>query len=89
MKCPSGGTFIKTSTIKLKATTFQSAQFETMSGRFHPEACQKDASIGDCVKLIGDQYNNFFGNMQDVREAFMNCFEGDKGYLAYETNLNA
>jgi len=88
MKCPSGGSFIKSSTIKMKATTFQSAQFETMSGRFYQKACRKDPSIGDCVKLVDDQYNNFFGSMKEVRDAFMKCFEDDKGYLGW-SNLVA
>jgi len=76
LTCPSGGSFVKETTIKMQATTFQSAHFEPLIGSFTPEACRNDPSIVDCVKLLGDQYDNFFGNMEVVRNAFRNCFHG-------------
>jgi len=78
-KCPSGGSFIKESTINLQATTYQAAHFEGMVGVFHKEACDADYSLPMCVKRLPYQFQNFFGDMSAVREAFVKCFPEDKG----------
>ena len=80
-KCPSGGTFIKESTINLQATTYQAAHFEGMVGVFHKEACASNSALPNCVRYLPYQFQNFFGNMAEVRDAFKQCFPEDKGYV--------
>ena len=44
--------YSKQSTVKLQATSYQSADYETMSGTFTKEACDRDPGIVDCLSLI-------------------------------------
>jgi len=78
-QCPSGGTYSKQTTIKLRSTSYSSADFETLSGRFNQQACQDDYSIVDCVKNLDDQYRHWFGSMDVVRRAFVACFANGRG----------
>ena len=79
--CPSGGSYIKDSTITLSATTYQAAHFEGMTGVFHKEACARNHGLPDCVRNLESKAKAFFVNMSEVREAFKQCFTEDKGYV--------
>lgn len=74
-KCPSGGTFKKGSSIRLKSTTYQAATFESMSGKFTKKACQANNSLANCVTAI-TRYESFFGNTEVIRKKFQDCFKG-------------
>jgi len=76
-ECPISGPYVKESTVDLQSTSYQSADFETMTGTFTQEACNADHSIVECVKRIDDEYRKFFGDMNVVREAFKQCFDGN------------
>ena len=81
--CPKRGrSYNKLTTINLKSTSYQSAHFESMVGTFDRAACDADYSLPSCVRNIPHQFNNFLGEMSQVRDAFEKCFADGKGTIS-------
>jgi len=72
--CASGGRFTRNSTIKLRAVTYQAAHFESMTKTFSSSLRSTCRLSVRCVRDLPGKYSHFFGDMNELRDGFDQCF---------------
>ena len=81
MECPDGTTHTTRSTVKMNAVTYPSSHFWSLNGQFDQAACNRDWSLPFCVREVRRQFSHSTFHMQDINDAFEDCFAGGKGVV--------
>ena len=79
MRCPDGDNYVKTSTMKLQSTKFQSAHFWPLVGSFNSAACRDNRNLPECVRGVKRRHSHFLGKKEEIRADFDRCFADGKG----------
>lgn len=77
-ECENGVKYQRSSTMKMKATTYQATHYETLVGKFKKKACKRDRNLPNCVQDL-KRFASFIGDFAEIRSEFDKCFANGKG----------